>query len=176
MPSGIFIKMMNIRQPSIGFVVLIGLLIWGFNLIILKILTIILVGTAGRLALKNIPWIEVVTTLTVYTGHSFGSLAGAYVGFSCMFLSDVIWYDFSNTIWNPPAFAVVGMLSGMINLDFIILVGLMTLVYNIIANTIFTIMYGVNPIGSIMWTIAHIFANVTVAGYLEPQLIAYIKL
>lgn len=163
---------MNIRQITIGFAVLLGFLFWGFDPVILKISAAVLVGTAGRLALKNIPWLEFVTVLTVYTGSSLGGLAGAYVGFFCIILSDIAWYDFSNTLWNAPTFAAIGALSGVIHLEFVVLVGLMTLLYNIVVNTIVMLAYGASPLASIIWTVLHIFVNMTVAGYLEPRLIA----
>jgi hypothetical protein len=135
-----------------------------------KLFAAVLAGTAARLALKNIPFFELVTVLTVYIGSTMGGLAGAYVGFFCIILSDLVWYDFSNTLWNAPTFAAIGALSGVIHLEFVLLVGLMTLFYNIVVSTIVMAVYGTSPIGSILWAAAHIFVNMAVAGYAEPRL------
>ena len=163
---------MNARKIAIGLAIISGILFWGFNPILLKISTAVLVGTAARLALKNIPWLELVTVLTVYIGASVGPLAGAYVGFFSILLSDIAWYDFSNTLWNAPTFAAVGALSGILHLEFVVLVALMTLFYNIVVNTIVVLAYGASPFASIAWTVMHIFVNISIAGYLEPRLIA----
>ncbi len=60
----------------------------------------------------------------------------------------------------------------MIHLEFVLLVGLMTLFYNIVVNTIVIAAYGASPLASILWTVAHVFVNVAVAGYVEPRLAA----
>jgi len=163
---------MAIREMAIGSAALLGLLLWGFSLELVQLFAAVLAGTAARLALKNIPFFELVTVLTVYIGSTMGGLAGAYVGFFCIVLSDLVWYDFSNTVWNAPTFAAIGALSGVIHLEFVLLVGLMTLFYNIVVNTIVMAVYGASPLASILWTAAHIFVNVAVAGYIEPRLAA----
>ena len=162
---------MNLRCVVFVAALVFGFLIGGFDISTFKILEILLLGTVSRLLLKNIPWFEFVTILTVFTGTAFGGLKGAYMGFFIIVLSDTVWYDFSNTLWNAPTFAAIGALSGVIPLNFVLLVGLMTLMYNIVTNTIIVAVYGASPMASILWSVIHVSVNMTVAGYIYPKIV-----
>lgn len=135
----------------------------------LQVFLLLFFATASRIILRPLPAIEFSTFFVVLAGSQFGVLAGIYTGIGMILLSDLWWLEFGFTVFNVIAFLFVGLLSAILPLDFILLIAVLSILYDLFSNSVSVLIYGGDIFGGILYSMAHVLANVLIAMYFKEQ-------
>lgn len=148
--------------------------ITGLSEDLLKLLLIFVIALGAKVAMRNVPGFELCTLLVVIAGRTMGPWAGIYVGVFTILVGDILCGELSFTLWNVPAFALVGGLAGVLPWDLVIVVAVLTLLYDILTNAVMVLFYGGDVIQGALFTAMHVFVNILLAGQFGARIVAFI--
>ena len=152
--------------------VLLAVPITGFGEDLIKLLLLFCIALGTKLALRNVPGFELLTLLIVVASRAWGPWAGIYVGVFSILIGDLLSGELSFTPFNVGAFALVGGLAGLMPWNLVIVVALLTLLYDVVTNAIMIFFYGGDLIQGLLFTAMHVFVNILIASKLGPQIVA----